>query len=485
MTCLRAWVGLALLLTGCDGEPDELRSSDLLPKPAELIGEGVVVAQPCEWPTAALLGAGGCSSVLIHPQVVMTAAHCIGGSGPSEIRFGEQGGMPARTVATTMCERNPDANGVSSIDYAYCLLAEPVDLAIAPPLLGCELEWLQMGQPFVTVGWGNGEGGGGIKRYAPTEFVGWNMDMIAASADPAELCGGDSGGPTFVKLPDGSWRLVGVSSGGPTGQNPGCIDPVLIVPAANAIGWIEQQTGIDVSPCHLGDGTWDPSPACTGFAIDPEVGGAWMDGTCPDAVSGAAHTCGPSFEQSEETEPPTVVITVPSDGAQYPGTEATIDIEITANADGVAVMAVDLAVNGSVIANASVVNPIDEPATWVFGNAVFSAGEYTLTATATDYWGNVGEADPVTFLVGEAPSESEGDGDTTEDSDGDTTDDGNVDTTEDGADEIGTSEESDAGVLDEGGDSGCSCTAANERGGAGAGAAVLLGLIGLRRRRSR
>jgi hypothetical protein len=475
-------------LLACDAEPSELeRASSFTTPPSGLIGETVTLAQPCEWPTAVVLGTGGCSGVLIHPQVVMTAAHCIGGgSGPSEIRFGEQADMPARAVATTGCAANPNAMGIGIEDYAYCTLAEPVDLPLAPPLMGCELDTLEIGQAFVTVGWGDGDGGGGIKRLAPTEFVGLNAGMIAASTSPSELCSGDSGGPTYMQMPDGSWRTVGISSGGPEGQNLGCIDPVLIVPAAAAAVWIEAQTGIDVTPCTLGDGAWDAGPDCTEFALTPDLGGDWVDQTCAGELSGPASSCGPSLEQAGETDPPSVTITMPGNGALYPGPSATLEIGIvTDDGDGVAVVAVELFVDGMSIASDSVEWPLQAPSSWTFSGAIFPEGEYTLTATGTDWWGNVGESMPVMFMVGDPPAEDgdsgdgdgdgdgNGDGDSGGDGDGDSGGDGNMGESSDTSDELG------AGDV---GSEGCSCNSSIPRSNGIAWTLLLLPLT-LRRRR--
>src|SRR5690606_6796532 len=304
------------------------------------------------------------------------------------------------------CARPPEADGTVNVhDHGYCVLAEPIDLAIVPPLLGCELDSLSIGQGLVTIGWGLSETGSGIKRISTSQFLGWHEGMIGASFGSNEVCPGDSGGPTYARLTDGSWRLVGVSGGGPPGDIADCVDPLLIIPAAQAIAWIEEQTGIDVSPCHLADGTWAPESACTGFAMNPGPTTGhhpWVDGSCADPRSGPVATCGPSFEHDDESEPPLVEIVAPADGAHYPNAPARIDVEIAADdGDGVAVIAVELLANGEVVAGESITNPLEQPSSWTFTELELAEGEHELTAIATDYWGNVGVAEPTTIIVGD------------------------------------------------------------------------------------
>jgi hypothetical protein len=219
-----------------------------------------------------------------------------------------------------------------------------------------------------------------------------------------------------------------------------------------------------VTPCTLGDGTWDAGPDCSDFALTPDVGGDWVNQTCAGEVSGPASSCGPSLEQAEETDPPSVTITMPGNGALYPGPSATIDIGIvTDDGDGVAVVAVELFVDGMSVASDSVDWPLQAPSSWTFSGAIFPNGEYTLSATGTDWWGNIGESLPVTFVVGEPPAgdgdgdpgdgdgdpgESTGDGDSGGDGDGDSGADGDTGESSDTSDELGADDVS---------SDGCSC----------------------------
>jgi hypothetical protein len=61
------------------------------------------------------------------------------------------------------------------------------------------------------------------------------------------------------------------------------------------IGWIEESSGIDITPCHDADGTWDPGPDCGHFATSLDrTTGTWATGcSAPGAVSaGPSQTCG-------------------------------------------------------------------------------------------------------------------------------------------------------------------------------------------------
>jgi len=278
---------LGVLLAGCGSE----RPGEALEQVSAPIFGGQN-ATTCQWPTTVLLN--GCTGTLVHPLIVTTAGHC--GTDHRTATFGESRTSPgARTVPIASCKvySGPRIPGVLN-DWAYCKLAMPVnDVPIAPILMGCETEILKPMQKVVVAGFGdnNDNGGGfGTKRWAETTInraeTGRGIQVGGMGIAP---CFGDSGGPAFVKLADGSWRVFGVDSSG-TGNSCGAGDLMALIHPE--VPWIEQDSGVDITPCTDADGTWNPSPACTGFSMAPDsTGRSWADGCAEPILSGPAMTC--------------------------------------------------------------------------------------------------------------------------------------------------------------------------------------------------
>jgi len=433
---------------------------------------------------------------LIHPSLVVYAAHC--GGGQKTLRFNTQNNNNGFTRIGT-CTTNPDYGGVVAKDWAFCVLDSPVNMPITPAMHGCEMQQLQVGDQVAIVGFGQSHNGGaGTKRWAMTELTGLNLagnaSRVGSSNLDPTICPGDSGGPAFRQFPDGSWHAFGIASIllGTCGQ---VGDHSLIT---GAIPWIETTSGLDVTPCFDADGTWNAGPGCGGFSTAGLMGyGNWNNECSGQPSSGPSQSCGPANDATPETDPPTVTIVTPLDEESF-ASGTPIDFEITADdGAGWGITRVTLEIDGQIQGD---LDPKgwDLLAPWGFFMTNFNDGVYEIRAVAEDGWQNRGFSAPITIYVGDdgGTGGTGDDGEDTTDDGGDTTTDGGGDTTtDDGTDDdsadggtVGeTSDPTEVPGSDEGG---CDCRAASASARPRAGLAVLALLVcgrlsrGRRRRRS-
>ena len=256
----------------------------------------------CAWPATAEMGNGNCTGTLIHPKVITTAAHC-GPQKGQKFTFGESTAQVTATATKCVAGASGSSGANTKNDWAYCVLDKEVaGVPYVPPLVGCEADkFLKPGVKIWLVGYGitsPSGSGGGVKREVevPVNKVADGIVDVGL-ANGTGACHGDSGGPAYIHLVDGSndygWRVFG-STSGPGSSNCDCTCTTIYVNIANHVKAIEANENIDVTPCTDATGKWEGGPNCKDFPADPQKsGGSWP--TCNNKMtSGLLTTCGPN-----------------------------------------------------------------------------------------------------------------------------------------------------------------------------------------------
>jgi len=279
---------LLFIVNSCESNPLEAKTRiqnyhsmapGQLPEPFIVGGEEVDPACPnCKYDFMVSLqtnsGYHFCGGALVREDYVITAAHCVQGDSPSQVKVkiglhnvnGTQGSI-TRSVSQIIIHPSYSSWSLNN-DYAILQLSQPVT-NFEPIQLVTDTSHDEEPVMATTMGWGATQSGGwgsnillevdvpiddSCGNYSNSDITN-NMVCAGYNTGGYDSCQGDSGGPLIMTNSDGEYELIGIVSWGY-----GCAEagyPGVYAKVHSRLDWFFSYIGEPEDDFILGDVNYD------------------------------------------------------------------------------------------------------------------------------------------------------------------------------------------------------------------------------------